>query len=126
MQRATRETNLDKFAERLKESRKSKGLSQGELAEKAGFHLQHISRYERGITLPSADALKKLSAALEVSTEYLIDSEQSSFSVIQKSDPEMTKRLLAIESLPAEDKETVKKLLDAFLIRQRVQDLKAM
>ena len=75
--------------------------------------------------MPGADALKRLATALEVTSEYLLEG-SSSLEQIRKSDPEMTRRLQAIEQLPPEDKETVKKLLDAFLLRQKVQDLKAV
>jgi transcriptional regulator with XRE-family HTH domain len=42
------------FSERLKELRKRKGISQGELAELIEVHFTQISRYERGETKPNA------------------------------------------------------------------------
>ena len=74
--------------------------------------------------MPSADALKRLAAALGLTAEYLL--EGTSAEQIRKVDPEMSQRLLEIEQLPIEDKETVKKLLDAFLLRKKIQDLKAV
>ncbi len=41
------------FAERLKQLRKKRGLSQNELAEAIKVHFTQVSRYERGETKPN-------------------------------------------------------------------------
>ena len=56
------------FAERLRELRKQKGLSQTELGERVGVHYTHVGRYERGVSRPAADTLKRLADALGVSS----------------------------------------------------------
>lgn len=48
----------------LKELRKSKKLSQGKLAEKAGCTRSYISQVERGVLWPSVKVSKKLADAL--------------------------------------------------------------
>lgn len=57
------------FAERLKQ----REFSQAQLAQAVGAHQNHIGRYERGESQPSADALRRLAAVLGVSTDYLIE-----------------------------------------------------
>lgn len=54
------------FGIRMKELRKSRGLSQEELAERADISSKYISRIEMGQGFPSIDVLAKLANALNV------------------------------------------------------------
>lgn len=58
---------------RLLVARKKMGLSQIELAERAGTTNVQISRIENGNVMPKSDLLKKLSEILNVSMDYLMD-----------------------------------------------------
>jgi transcriptional regulator with XRE-family HTH domain len=58
--------------ETLKRIRKSKGLSQGELAKKAGVSPTTVFQIERGISAGSPEILLKLSAALGVGIGELL------------------------------------------------------
>lgn len=58
---------------RVKEFRNRKGFSQEELAEKTGLSLRTIQRIENGETIPRGDTLKKLSIALQISPDEIID-----------------------------------------------------
>lgn len=60
------------LADRLKEARKNKKLTQGELAQKVGATKSTISNYENSYSTPSNRMLWNLSSALDVSTDYLI------------------------------------------------------
>lgn len=51
---------------RIKELRKTRKLSQEELAERIGVEPQHISRLEAGRSFPSLDRLDKIASALDV------------------------------------------------------------
>jgi transcriptional regulator with XRE-family HTH domain len=55
------------FGERLKELRDKAGLSQQELADKAGIHRVAVARIETGERSPAWDTAMKLAAALGVS-----------------------------------------------------------
>ena len=57
---------------KLREIRKQQGLSQAELSERSHVHRISISRYENGKKKPSVDSLKRLAAALGVSTDELL------------------------------------------------------
>lgn len=54
------------IGERIKEIRKRKGMTQGELAEKIETTPQNVSQYERGIRNPKYKTLSKIAAALDV------------------------------------------------------------
>lgn len=58
---------------RINELRKSKGLSQEKLAEKAETSPNYLSRMERGTENPTLDMLIKLAHALEVEMWEMFD-----------------------------------------------------
>ena len=60
------------LSDMLKKLRKEKGLTQKELAEKAGLPLRSIINYENEIREPNAKALVALELALGVSGAYLL------------------------------------------------------
>ena len=57
---------------RIAEIRKQRGLNQDELAELATLSRISIARYETGKIEPGAQALGRIAAALEVSTDTLL------------------------------------------------------
>lgn len=64
---------LNKFGEQVRKKRKAKGLSQEELAFKAGLHRTYIGmieRAEKNITLTN---IEKIAHALEVDIKELLD-----------------------------------------------------
>jgi len=61
------------LAQRVKELRNQKGMSQEILAEASGLSLRTIQRIENGETNPAGDTLQRLSAALNVNPDELID-----------------------------------------------------
>ncbi|MDA8932328.1 helix-turn-helix domain-containing protein, partial [Flavobacteriaceae bacterium] len=58
---------------RIKELRKQKGMSQEFLVEESGLSLRTIQRIENGETNPTGESLKRLSNALNVNPDELID-----------------------------------------------------
>jgi transcriptional regulator with XRE-family HTH domain len=62
----------DPFPDRLRAARDYRGLSQGQLAERAKLQPSAISHFETGARKPSFDNLRKLADALNVTTDYLL------------------------------------------------------
>lgn len=61
-----------KFGEKLRDLRQENGLTQAELAEKAGISLRTISYYESGTTYPkNRNVYKTLADILNVDANYL-------------------------------------------------------
>ena len=58
---------------RIKEIRRSKGLSQEQLAEKADINSKYLSRMERGTENPTLDMFIKLANALEIEMWEMFD-----------------------------------------------------
>ena len=61
------------FAERLRNLREQKNLSQIELGQQAGLHHTHIGRFEHSLSRPGGDILKRLADALGVTGQYLLE-----------------------------------------------------
>jgi len=64
--------DLARFAERLRQERERRGLTQRELAQMCGFDTSQMSRYESSSREPSAPALAKISEVLNLSVDYLM------------------------------------------------------
>ena len=58
--------------ENLKKNKKSKGLSQEELAIRLNVVRQTISKWEKGLSVPDADMLIKIAEIFEVSVSELL------------------------------------------------------
>ena len=69
-------------SERILKRREQLGLSQTELAKRAGLQPPAISQYESGVRNPSYEAIVKLSNALNVTTDYLISGKERNPDVI--------------------------------------------
>jgi len=111
------------FSQRLRELRRQRNLSQTELGEQVDLHHTHISRYERGVSRPSADALRRLAEVLGVTTDYLMEGASDEAAKARFEDRELMRQFQEVERLEDDDKEVVKKLLDAFLTKKQLQNL---
>ena len=60
------------FAERLKELRTARGLSQDVLGKTAGVSRYAIYTYEKGKAFPTVEGLIALADFFDVTTEYLL------------------------------------------------------
>ena len=60
------------FHDHLRCAREYRGLTQGELAERAGLQPSAISHFETGTRKPSFDNLRLLADTLDVTTDYLL------------------------------------------------------
>jgi len=65
------------FPDRLRAAREMRKLSQLELAERAQLQQAAVSHYESGARRPSLLNLRRLSEALEVTTDYLVGRSES-------------------------------------------------
>lgn len=107
------------FAQKLKDLRTEKNLTQEELAKKSGISIKSISRYELGDTLPRTKKYyEKIANALDVDTDYFLSQEANFFINARKEfgykgakDAEELVNgmigLMAGGELPDEDKATI-------------------
>ena len=63
---------LDRFSTNLRNSRRTRGLSQEELAKKAGISVSYVSMLERGQRSPPLETLESVAKALNVKPTQLL------------------------------------------------------
>lgn len=64
---------------RIKQARDKAGLSQRDLADRAGVHNTTLGKWERNEAIPAADALLRLASILGTTSEYLLGYEATIF-----------------------------------------------
>ena len=74
------------LADKLKNLRKSFGMTQDDIAELLDMSRTSFSKYENGATVPPLNVLRKLSAIYNVPIEFLIHDEQPGVLVFGSSD----------------------------------------
>lgn len=57
----------------LRKAREAQGVSQEDLADKAGLHRTYLSGVERGVRNPTVTVLEKIAKALKVKTSSLLE-----------------------------------------------------
>ena len=102
------------FGKRLLEIRKSKKISQEQLADRIGTKGPAIGRYERDVAQPALETIIKLAIVLEVSTDYLLGISDSEIK------PKNSERLLEIQKLPEEVQEKI-----FYFVDMAIRDTKA-
>ncbi len=106
------------FGARLKGLRKQKGWAQKELAGRVGIRFQQLNKYESGLNTPPADMLVKLADALGVTVDYLLTGNPVEDSPLASS--RLFRCFKMLEALNADDQETVIKVIDALIAKERV------
>ncbi len=109
------------LADRLKNARKDKNLSQQELAKISDVHYSNIGRYERGDAKPSAEVLNRIAQALDTSPDYLINGTLQDKAESSINDDELLNQFRKVEKLPEDKKRLVKEFLDAFLFKNQIK-----
>lgn len=59
-------------ANKIKEARESKGLTQAEVAKKAGIHSNSYAKIERGVSSPKGVSLTKIAKALGIKASEIL------------------------------------------------------
>ena len=106
------------FGARLKSLRKQKGWAQKELAAQVEIRFQQLNKYESGLNIPPAEMLVKLADALGVSVDFLLTGNPVEDSPLANS--RLFKRFQAVETMATDDQETVIRVIDAMVAKQRI------
>lgn len=110
------------FPQKLKDLRQLRGWSQGQLALKIGVEANRVSKYERGVMLPTLELLVRIADAFGVSIDTLLRDEPLSSSVGLRN-PELLKRLELMDELPEDYQQTLISVVEAFIKRYRLEEL---
>lgn len=105
------------FGRHLAALRKSRGLSQKELAARLETTREIIDYYERRSVNPSLAFIERSAQALEVSVAELLGSEPRHYRGRPGPAPQLAQRLEQIRLLPRKEQEFVIRFLDTVLER---------
>lgn len=111
---------LKGFPDRLKQLRQKNKLSQADLGAKVNVHYTHIGKYERGESSPSLETTVMLARVLSVSLDHLVLGDDDPDNPLDEK--KLLRQFQNAEKLPPDDIETIKKLLDAFLMKQKLKE----
>ena len=79
------------LGEKIKETRKSAGLTQEQIAEKLMVSRQAITKWESDKGIPDVDNLKAISSLLNVSIDYLLDNGQDMYTSVIRETIDLSK-----------------------------------
>lgn len=103
------------FGNSLKKLRSEKGFSQEAFAKEIDVHVTNLSKYERNISVPSLEIAKRIANVLEVSIDSLVYGNKNLEDDIK--DNELASLFKKTQQLSDKQKETVKDLLSAFVLK---------
>ena len=104
------------IAARISTIRKQKGLTQQGLADAVNLHVTQIKRYESGNSLPSLEALKKISKTFRVTTDSLVFEEDE---LMPNAD--LALQFQAISDMPKTEQAVIKQLLEGMIIKYEAE-----
>ena len=107
-------------AERIKQLRKKKGISQSELSEVIGVKNNTVSTWERGTRKPDFEALNLLSDYFEVSFEYILGSSDKEEARVKPTQDELDQ--LALSALADDLYDNMKKYCQLSTKSQKMID----
>lgn len=108
---------MNDVSERLKEARKSKGITQGALAEMIGVSRGVIQNIEYGNTSPSKIVTQAICTALQINEEWLLTGKEPKSSEImnmEKSVRIISEIYDSVQKLSEEEQEYILKLIRDF------------
>lgn len=117
--------DMEEFAQRLREKRSARGLTQTRLAELLEVSPRVYNRWERGAAVPRLDTLVKVAEILEVSLDELVGRKEPDEDVLKIRNPELHSLYKEIDRLSDEDQQALVVLLDSLVKRSEFHRMMA-
>jgi len=111
------------FGAKLFELRKERNLTQDEVGKAIGVYKSQVSNWEQEKDKPSLENLISLAKFFVVSTDYLLFENVPREGVEAIKDFELYEYFRKTEALPEEDRQAIKKLVDAIVFKQKVNEI---
>lgn len=108
---------MNLFADSLKKFRIQKGFSQDDLAKKVSVHPKHISRYERGLSLPSVEIASKIAQELDISIDMLVLGDNAN----SLEDMELFNLFKKVQTMEKKQKDSIKDFISIFILKYNLQ-----
>jgi transcriptional regulator with XRE-family HTH domain len=107
------------FGMRVKEFRNQRRWTQKEVAARIGLKLSQFNKYEAGMHMPPADKLLQLAEMFGTTTDYLLTGAVTDLRPI--SNVRLMERFQALAQCQPEEQEAVIRLIDAVIVKNRVE-----
>ena len=104
------------FPAQLIQLRKQRDLTQQQMADAVGVHVNQIKRYEAGTTQPTLEALVKLSKNLHISLDDLVFGENQ-----RGPNDDLKLQFEAVSELEDEDKMIIREVLEGLIIKYQAR-----
>jgi len=111
------------LGQKLRTLRAEKGLSQAALEAISGVNSKLLSKYENERIVPTADTLRKIAQALQISSDYLIFENAPKSGISQLRDLELFEKFQEVERMPVENRTMIKNMIDALIIKSKVESV---
>jgi transcriptional regulator with XRE-family HTH domain len=118
-------TSLKDFGPRLRALRDKRGLTQEDVAQAIGATLMMISRYERGVHLPTAERIVALAQVLHVTADALLSGDRKGETPVPFENLRLFERMKVLDRLPRAEQNTVLDLVDAVIARHEIKGVAA-
>ena len=117
--------DMEEFAQRLREIRSARGLTQARLAELLEVSPRVYNRWERDAAIPRLDTLVKIAETLEVSLDELVGRKELDGDVLKIRNPELHSLYKEIDRLSDEDQQALVVLIDSLVKRSEFHRMMA-
>ena len=104
--------------QRLIDLRHERDLTQQQMADAIGVHVNQVRRYEAGTTQPSIDVLKKMAIAFNITADWLL------FSDGERDLPKgLQLKFEAVSQMSEEDQRVIQSLIDGMILKHTANQL---
>lgn len=104
---------------RIKQLRKHHKWTQKELAAKIDVRFPQLNKYESGLHAPPVEKLVKIAEVFDTTVDFLLTGNRSEQRPLHNL--RLLERFQALEEFNAEDQEAVIKLIDAMIVKNKVE-----
>ena len=104
------------FPTQLIQLRKQRDLTQQQMADEVGIHVNQIKRYEAGTTQPTLEALVKITKSLHVSLDDLVFGEDERGPI-----DELKLQFEALSQFDDEDRKIAKAVLESLILKHNAK-----
>jgi len=111
------------FAQKLTKMRKEKGLTQEEMAKKAGVGIAQMRRYEKGKSSPTLEVIKNIAKTLGVSADELIFDKKEGVASAKILDRKLLEQFELVSRLNPHDQYAIKTILEGMIIKSRLEEV---
>jgi transcriptional regulator with XRE-family HTH domain len=106
------------FPQRLVALRKANSLTQRQLSERIGVHLNQIQRYENGTSQPTLDVLRRLAIALSVSADLLLFDKDE-----RGPDDALRLQFEALRQFDADELQVAQQVLESLILKHQARQM---